>query len=40
MFDNIENITTPQKISDTMTSKGRKVSNHTVENYLSALVLL
>ena len=38
MFDNIGNITTPKKISDTMTSKGRKVSNHTVENYLTALV--
>lgn len=38
MFDNIGNITTPKKISDTMTSKGRKISNHTVENYLSALV--
>ena len=37
MFDNIGNITTPKKISDTMTSKGRKISNHTVENYLSAL---
>ena len=38
MFDNIGTITTPKKISDTMTSKGRKVSNHTVENYLTALV--
>lgn len=38
MFDNIGNTTTPKKISDTMTSKGRKISNHTVENYLSALV--
>ena len=38
MFDNIGNITTPKKISDTMTSKGHKISNHTVENYLSALV--
>ena len=37
-FDNIGNTTTPKKISDTMTSKGRKISNHTVENYLSALV--
>ena len=37
MFDNIGNITTPKKISDTMTSKGRKISNHTVENYLRAL---
>lgn len=38
MFDNIGNITTPKRISDTMTSKGRKISNHTVENYLAALV--
>lgn len=38
MFDNIGNTTTPKKISDTMTSKGRKISNHTVESYLSALV--
>ena len=38
LFDNIGNITTPKKISDTMTSKGRKISNHTVENYISALV--
>lgn len=37
MFDNIGNITSPKKISDYLTSKGRKVSNHTVENYLSAL---
>ena len=37
LFDNIGNITTPKKISDTMTSKGRKISNHTVENYISAL---
>jgi len=38
MFDNVGNITSPKKISDTLTSKGRKTSNHTVENYLSALV--
>ncbi|MBR1753888.1 ATP-binding protein [bacterium] len=38
VFDNIGNITSPKKISDTMVSKGRKISNHTVENYLSILV--
>ena len=37
MFDNIGNISTSKKISDTMTSNGRKISYHTVENYLSAL---
>jgi len=30
MFDNIGNITSVKKISDTMTSAGRKISNHTV----------
>ncbi len=37
MFDNIGNLTSPNKISSTMTSKGRKISNHTVETYLTAL---
>lgn len=37
MFDNIGNITSDKKISDSLTSAGRKISNHTVENYLSAL---
>lgn len=37
MFANIGNITSTKKISDTLTSLGRKISNHTVENYLSAL---
>jgi len=37
MFDNISNITTPKKIADTMTSTIQKISNHTVENYLSGL---
>ena len=37
MFDNIGNITSIKKISDTLTSIGRKISNHTVENYISAL---
>lgn len=38
MFDNIGNPTSAKKISDTMTSMNRKISNHTVENYLSAIV--
>ena len=37
MFDNIGNPCTAKKISDAMTSKGRKISNHTVENYLEGL---
>lgn len=38
MFDNIGNISSVKKISDTMTSCGRKISAPTVENYLKALV--
>lgn len=38
IFDNIGNPTSAKKISDTMTSMHRKISNHTVENYLSAIV--
>lgn len=37
MFDNIGNPTSAKKIADTMTSMNRKISNHTVENYLSAI---
>lgn len=37
MFDNIGNPCTAKKISDSMTSQGRKVSNHTVETYLEGL---
>ncbi len=37
MFDNIGNPTSAKKIADTMTSLNRKISNHTVENYLSAI---
>lgn len=37
MFDNIGNPCTAKKISDSMTSLGRKVSNHTVETYLEGL---
>ncbi|MEI8388989.1 MAG: ATP-binding protein [bacterium] len=38
MFDNIGNISSSKKISDTMTSSGRKITPPTVENYLTALV--
>ncbi len=37
-FDNIGNLCSIKKISDTMTSAGRKISTHTVENYLTALI--
>ncbi|MDL2293773.1 ATP-binding protein [Ruminococcaceae bacterium OttesenSCG-928-D13] len=38
MFDNIGNLMSTKKISDTMTADGRKISTHTVESYISALV--
>lgn len=37
LFDNIGNICSTKKIADTMTSVGRKIAVHTVENYLEAL---
>ncbi|MCL2831958.1 MAG: ATP-binding protein [Treponema sp.] len=37
MFDNIGNTCSTKSIADTMTSMGRKISVHTVENYLTAL---
>ncbi len=37
MFDNIGNLCTVKKIADSMTSAGRKISNHTVENYLEGI---
>lgn len=37
MFDNIGNLCSTKSIADTLTSNGRKISVHTVENYLSAL---
>lgn len=37
MFHNIGNLCSTKSIADTMTSAGRKISVHTVENYLSAL---
>ncbi len=38
VFDNIGNPISAKKISDTLTSKGKKISNHTVDNYLDALI--
>lgn len=35
--DNIGNISVIKRISDTLTSLGRKITSHTVENYISAL---
>ena len=37
MFDNIGNITSSNKIADTMTSEGKDISYHTVNKYISAL---
>ena len=37
MLDNIGNLYSTNKIADTMTSNGRKISVHTVESYLTAL---
>lgn len=37
LADNIGNISVIKRISDTMTSMGRKIASHTVENYISAL---
>lgn len=37
IFDNIGNLASSTKIANTMTSKGRKISVKTVENYLNAL---
>ncbi|MDR0311724.1 MAG: ATP-binding protein [Acidobacteriota bacterium] len=37
VFDNIGNLTSATKIANTMISGGRKISVHTVENYLEAL---
>ena len=38
LFDNVGNTTSSKKISDTLTSYGRKISPPTVEKYLKALV--
>lgn len=37
LADNIGNISVIKRISDAMTSMGRKISSHTIENYISAL---
>lgn len=37
LADNIGNISVIKRISDTMTSLGRKTTSHTIENYVSAL---
>ena len=37
LFDNIGSPCSSKKIADSMTSAGRKISNHTVENYLEGL---
>lgn len=37
MLDNIGNITSTNKIADTMTSNGRNITVHTIESYLSSL---
>lgn len=37
LFDNIGNMCSTKKIADAMTSAGRKIAVHTVENYLEAL---
>ena len=37
VFDNIGNLLYPKKISDTMISKNRKISQPTIENYLAYL---
>ena len=37
MFDNIGNLCSIKKISDTLVSSGRKISVNTIESYLSAL---
>ena len=38
LLDNIGNITSTNKIADTMTSNGQNISVHTVENYIDALL--
>jgi len=38
IFDNIGSLLSTKKIADTMTSYGRKISTHTVESYISALL--
>lgn len=37
LFDNIGNLLSTKKLADTMVSKGRKISDKTIEKYLDAL---
>jgi predicted AAA+ superfamily ATPase len=37
LFDNIGSVVSTKKISDTMTSSGRRISTHTVESYIQGL---
>ena len=38
MLDNVGNLTSTNKIADTMTSNGRSISVHTVESYITSLL--
>lgn len=38
LFDNVGNMVSPKKISDSLTSYGRKTTSITVENYIEALM--
>ena len=38
IFDSIGSVVSTKKISDTLTSKGISISNHTVENYIRSFV--
>ena len=38
LADNIGNLSVIKRISDTLTSMGRKITSHTVENYIGALL--
>ena len=38
MLDNVGNLTSTNKIADTMTSNGRSISVHTVESYINSLL--
>ena len=38
MLSNVGNVLSIKKISDTLTSDGRPISYHTVQNYLDSLI--
>lgn len=38
LYNNIGNLSSTKKISDTLTSNGTNTSNHTIENYINALI--